>query len=106
MRSSVGQCRNIRFRQLYASHVIITSDNADKIRHIDEHMHAFLASAIGRHFSGRYSNYCFNSEPYYSGTVELEREQILSCTVISCCRVTGGKSTAEGGGGRLCDKPV
>ena len=26
MRSSVGQCRNIRFRQLYASHVIITSD--------------------------------------------------------------------------------
>ena len=24
MRSSVGQCRNIRFRQLYASHVIIT----------------------------------------------------------------------------------
>ena len=25
MRSSVGQCRNIRFRQLYASHVIITS---------------------------------------------------------------------------------
>ena len=28
MRSSVGQCRNIRFRQLYASHVIITSDIA------------------------------------------------------------------------------
>ena len=26
MRSSVGQCRNIRFRQLYASHVIITSE--------------------------------------------------------------------------------
>ena len=26
MRSSVGQCRNIRFRQLSASHVIITSD--------------------------------------------------------------------------------
>ena len=26
MRSSVGQCRNIQFRQLYASHVIITSD--------------------------------------------------------------------------------
>ena len=25
MRSSVGQCRNIRFRQLSASHVIITS---------------------------------------------------------------------------------
>ena len=25
MRSSVGQCRNIRFRQLFASHVIITS---------------------------------------------------------------------------------
>ena len=25
MRLSVGQCRNIRFRQLYASHVIITS---------------------------------------------------------------------------------
>ena len=25
MRSSVGQCRNIRFRQLYASHVIIIS---------------------------------------------------------------------------------
>ena len=25
MRSSVGQCRNIRFRQLYASHVIFTS---------------------------------------------------------------------------------
>ena len=25
MRSSVGQCRNIRFRQLYASHVIIAS---------------------------------------------------------------------------------
>ena len=25
MRSSVGQCRNIRFQQLYASHVIITS---------------------------------------------------------------------------------
>ena len=28
MRSSVGQCRNIRFRQLYASHVIITSGRA------------------------------------------------------------------------------
>ena len=28
MRSSVGQCRNIRFRQLSASHVIITSDMA------------------------------------------------------------------------------
>ena len=28
MRSSVGQCRNIRFRQLSASHVIITSDFA------------------------------------------------------------------------------
>ena len=27
MRSSVGQCRNIRFRQLYASHVIITRAN-------------------------------------------------------------------------------
>ena len=27
MRSSVGQCRNIRFRQMYASHVIITSAN-------------------------------------------------------------------------------
>ena len=27
MRSSVGQCRNIRFRQLSASHVIITSDS-------------------------------------------------------------------------------
>ena len=27
MRSSVGQCRNIRFRQLSASHVIITSEN-------------------------------------------------------------------------------
>ena len=27
MRSSIGQCRNIRFRQLYASHVIITSDD-------------------------------------------------------------------------------
>ena len=26
MRSSVGQCRNIRFRQLSASHVIITSE--------------------------------------------------------------------------------
>ena len=26
MRSSVGQCCNIRFRQLYASHVIITSE--------------------------------------------------------------------------------
>ena len=26
MRPSVGQCRNIRFRQLYARHVIITSD--------------------------------------------------------------------------------
>ena len=26
MRSSVGQCRNIRFRQLYAGHVIITSE--------------------------------------------------------------------------------
>ena len=25
MRSSVGQCRNIRFRQLSASHVIISS---------------------------------------------------------------------------------
>ena len=28
MRSSVGQCRNIRFRQLSASHVIITSEIA------------------------------------------------------------------------------
>ena len=28
MRSSVGQCRNIRFRQLSASHVIITSGNS------------------------------------------------------------------------------
>ena len=27
MRSSVGQCRNIRFRQLSASHVIITSES-------------------------------------------------------------------------------
>ena len=31
MRSSVGQCRNIRFRQLYASHVIITSATANHI---------------------------------------------------------------------------
>ena len=29
MRSSVGQCRNIRFRQLYASHVITTSDTVE-----------------------------------------------------------------------------
>ena len=29
MRSSVGQCRNIRFRQLSASHVIITSEYAN-----------------------------------------------------------------------------
>ena len=36
MRSSVGQCRNIRFRQLYTSHVIITSvyDNMSGIRKI------------------------------------------------------------------------
>ena len=33
VRSSVGQCRNIRFRQLYASHVIITSDKGQKIIH-------------------------------------------------------------------------
>ena len=34
MRSSVGQCRNIRFRQLSASHVIITSVtiNATRLR--------------------------------------------------------------------------
>ena len=31
MRSSVGQCRNIRFRQLYASLVIITSGRAVKL---------------------------------------------------------------------------
>ena len=30
MRSSVGQCRNIRFRQLYASHVIITSEISER----------------------------------------------------------------------------
>ena len=30
MRSSVGQCRNIRFRQLSASHVIITSVHKHK----------------------------------------------------------------------------
>ena len=30
MRSSVGQCRNIRFRQLSASHVIITSDTGSR----------------------------------------------------------------------------
>ena len=30
MQPSVGQCRNIRFRQLYASHVIITSDKTPK----------------------------------------------------------------------------
>ena len=30
MRSSVGQCRNIRFRQLSASHVIITSEHASQ----------------------------------------------------------------------------
>ena len=30
MRSSVGQCRNIRFRQLSASHVIITSVDGNK----------------------------------------------------------------------------
>ena len=33
MRSSVGQCRNIRFRQLSASHVIITSDNDSSHKH-------------------------------------------------------------------------
>ena len=32
MRSSVGQCRNIRFRQLSASHVIITSESGVKGR--------------------------------------------------------------------------
>ena len=30
MRSSVGQCCNIRFRQLYAGHVIITSVNISR----------------------------------------------------------------------------
>ena len=33
MRSSVGQCRNIRFRQLSASHVIITSEYLDQYLH-------------------------------------------------------------------------
>ena len=34
MRSSVGQCRNIRFRQLSASHVIITSEHEKKQSYI------------------------------------------------------------------------
>ena len=37
MRSSVGQCRNIRFRQLSASHVIITS----------EYVHEVLVNRLG-----------------------------------------------------------
>ena len=40
MRSSVGQCRNIRFRQLYASHVIITSDLHRNLPPTHTRMHA------------------------------------------------------------------
>ena len=49
MRSSVGQCRNIRFRQLSASHVIITSEKAPNFSAFHWSPHGSLVS-IGQNF--------------------------------------------------------
>ena len=32
--------------------------------YIDEHLHVVLASVIGWYFLGRFSHFCFRSEPY------------------------------------------
>ena len=46
IRSSVGQCRNIRFRQLYASHVIITSDDKSSVTVIPRYLLLSTASSF------------------------------------------------------------
>ena len=54
MRSSVGQCRNIRLRQLYASHVIITSATVQNeielltLRHVSR---KYLKKLLKTHFN-------------------------------------------------------
>ena len=48
MRSSVGQCRNIRFRQLSASHVIITSVIDDMLIFIRNSTNKDLSNMVSR----------------------------------------------------------
>ena len=62
MRSSVGQCRNIRFRQLSASHVIITS--VDSMRY--EYTNMFYVLSYVLFCLSNYVLYFFGYKTFFS----------------------------------------
>ena len=70
--------------------------NAYKMRHIDEHMHAAPASVIGQYFLSRYSHFCFKSEHYYYSWRGGESHHVLRFPAI----VLPGAIPLWAGGGK------
>lgn len=70
-RTRTDACTNKRLYKFLRTCTLIAlmddteRQNAYKIKHIDKHIRAVMASAFGRYFSGGYPNFCFRSEPYY-----------------------------------------
>ena len=94
MRSSVGQCRNTRFRQMYASHVIITS--ANELANQTVHKRSFFKSfppsvyrCISNNFINIYSFFILHTNAYQiiQVTNKEKENHVINVRVSSDFRV-------------------